>query len=175
MITNEDDLRSLIRSHYEKNTNAGFIVKPVYEKNAEETVIEEPVVEEPVIDVPSAEDTDYAVTFTAAKDQGYSDYVTGNNVFTMDFSLENPDKKLIKGGVIEFEFNAPIGRFLYGADIGSRNVTVDPTDPRKLRVEFSTYDPNGVNTAALRSYLAISTGEKVSDLKCVSAKVISVK
>ncbi len=175
LITNEDDLRSLIRSHYEKNTNAGFIVKPVYEKNAEEPVIEEPVVEEPVIDVPSAEDTDYAVTFTAAKDQGYSDYVTGNNVFTMDFSLENPDKKLIKGGVIEFEFNAPIGRFLYGADIGSRNVTVDPTDPRKVRLEFSTYDPNGVNTAALRSYLAISTGEKVSDLKCVSAKVISIK
>lgn len=166
MVTSQEDALAQLRLAYASDPKAAVTVQPVYDTYA----TPDPDVEE----TPVQENADFTVTYGEAKDQHYSDYSTGGNIFVMDFSFNNLNSSKIKGGVIEFEFDAPVGKFKYGADIGQRNVTVDPTDPRKVTVEFSTYDPNGSSANALNSYLAISAANKGQSLNCIGARVVSV-
>ena len=116
---------------------------------------------------------DFTVTTGAAKAQGYTDYATGKNVYTIDFKLNNNNGTKITAGKIELEFNAPITSFMYGADIGNKTVTIDPSNPNKVIIEFTTYDPNGVSSD-LSSMLAIAA-DTTGDLNCVSATVSVTK
>ena len=58
------------------------------------------------------------------------------------------------------------------ADIGNKTVTIDPSNSKKLIIDFTTYDPNGVNTD-LSSAIAIAA-DTTDDLHIVSAKVTNV-
>lgn len=115
---------------------------------------------------------DLTVTTGTAKSQGYTDYATGKNVYCIDFTLNNAGGVKIKGGKLELEFDAPIASFMYGADIGNKMVTIDPSNPNKLIIEFTTYDSNGVTTG-LSSTISFSADAK-GDINCTSAKVVSV-
>ena len=73
---------------------------------------------------------------------------------------------------IELEFDAPVTNYIYGADIGNKKVSIDPSNPNKVIIEFTTYDPNGADYS-LSSNLAIAA-DTTGDLHCTSAKVVSV-
>ena len=87
--------------------------------------------------------------------------------------MNNTNNIAITAGKIELEFDAPIASYMYGADIGNKTVTIDPSNPNKVIIEFTTYDPNGVNYS-LSSGLAIAA-DTTGELHCVSAKVSVTK
>ena len=151
---------NMIRLAFSLDPHANVTVKPVYEKinsGSQQTV------------------AGYSVTYSEVRDQHYTDYKSGNNVFLFDFDFNNTNCAAFKGAVIEFEFDAPIDSVSYGAYIGNRTITVDPSNPRKVRVEFTTYNPYGDTRAVLSSNMALTpSGSNVSSLHLVGARVLSV-
>ena len=93
-------------------------------------------------------------------------------VYRADITVNNSNKIKFTAARIELEFDAPITNFMYGADIGNKTVTIDPSNSKKLIIDFTTYDPNGVNTD-LSSAIAIAA-DTTGDLHIVSAKVTNV-
>lgn len=109
----------------------------------------------------------FTVTAGSVQSEGYKDHTTSENVYTLYFTLNNVNGAQITGGKIELEFDAPIARYMYGADVGNKTVTIDPSNPNKLIIEFTTYDSNGVN-GDLSSPLAIAA-DASGDIHCISA------
>lgn len=149
------------------------VIEPeeVPEADVREEPAETKTVEVPVIR--NARDN-YCVTYSEVSDMGYSNYVTGNNVFKLDFRFVNLKNARYRGALLQFEFDAPIGKFMYGADLGNSIVIISTDDPKKVIVNFSTYDNEGEDAPERSSYLVLSPAEDVMDLRCVNARVISV-
>lgn len=128
----------------------------------------------PMVSFVNTAKDNYSVTCGKTVDMGYKNYITGNDVFKLDFEFNNLKKARYRGALLEFVFDAPIGKFLYGADIGNSIVIIAPDDPKKLIVNFSTYENDGEDAEVKSSYLVISPSQSVSGLNCTAAKVISV-
>ena len=79
-----------------------------------------------------------------------------------------------RGALLEFEFDSPIAKFMYGADIGNSTVFIPPDDPGKVVVNFAVETPEGETAPIRSSYLVISPANAVKDLECLSARIIGV-
>ena len=119
--------------------------------------------------IPTPVKEDFTVTTSEVESQGYTDWETGKNIYKLDFTLNNNSGAAITAGKIELEFDAPVARYFYGAYIGYRTVTIDPSNPNKVIIDFSTYDPNGTSES-ISSELAIAV-DATGDIHCTSAKV----
>lgn len=145
-------------------------VRTVFEK-IPDTTEEETLTPEPEIaDIKQ----DYSVACTKVVDLGYSNYATGNDVFKVDFELTHHKSGSYRGALLEFEFDSPIAKFMYGADIGNSTVFIPPDDPGKVVVNFAIETPEGETAPIRSSYLVISPANAVKDLECLSARIIGV-
>ncbi|MBP1533144.1 MAG: hypothetical protein IK999_03335, partial [Ruminococcus sp.] len=145
-------------------------VRTVFEK-IPDTTEEETLTPEPE---PTDIKQDYSVECTKVVDLGYSNYATGNDVFKVDFELTHHKSGSYRGALLEFEFDSPIAKFMYGADIGNSTVFIPPDDPGKVVVNFAVETPEGETAPIRSSYLVISPANAVKDLECVSARIIGV-
>lgn len=146
---------------------------PVVTVTPDPTVAPDPTVTPtPEVTVKPEDTDDLTVTVGKAANQYYTDPVSGKVVYRADITVNNSNKIKFTAARIELEFDAPITNFMYGADIGNKTVTIDPSNSKKLIIDFTTYDPNGVNTD-LSSAIAIAA-DTTGDLHIVSAKVTNV-
>ncbi len=159
-VYSEEDAQAMIRLSYGMSKTQPIIVQTVYEETSERV---------------SEENSGYSVSITADPVMCYTDYKTGRGVFKLDFKFNNDQNRNFKGGVIEFEFDHAIDRFEYGADIGNRTVTVDEKDPRKVTIDFTTYNPYGESSSSRSGSMFIVSKDMTSALNCVNARVVSVK
>lgn len=162
-----------------KMPDCNVTVNAVFEKitadaPAEESAAAEDVTEAPVKALTNNAKDNYSLTCGKVSDMGYTNYFTGNKVFKLDFDFNDLKNAKYRGALLEFVFDAPIGKFLYGADLGNSIVIISPDDPRKVLVNFSTFEAEGDDAPVRSSYLVVSPSRDVETLACLMTKVISV-